>query len=109
MVTALLCTSGAGPTDASAYFTNRTTGTTTSLSFTAPAGTSLTGNSAEWVVEAPTVGGQQSAMAESPYPAGLTAALGPQPAVVRVKEQFVGPSKGSRCPALSNPAAGIWC
>lgn len=64
MVTALLCTSGRGATDASAYFTNRTTGATTSLSFTAPAGTSLTGNSAEWVVEAPTVGGQQSAMAD---------------------------------------------
>lgn len=64
MVTALLCTSGGGATEASAYFTNRTTGATTSLSFTAPAGTSLTGNSAEWVVEAPTVGGQQSAMAD---------------------------------------------
>lgn len=64
MVTALLCTSGGGATDASAYFTNRTTGATTSLSFTAPSGTSLTGNCAEWVVEAPTVGGQQSAMAD---------------------------------------------
>jgi len=64
MVTALLCTSGGGATEASAYFTNRTTGATTSLSFTAPGGTSLTGNSAEWVVEAPTVGGQQSAMAD---------------------------------------------
>jgi hypothetical protein len=64
MVTALLCTSGGGATDASAYFTNRTTGATTSLSFSAPAGTSLVGNSAEWVVEAPTVGGQQSAVAD---------------------------------------------
>jgi hypothetical protein len=64
MVTALLCTSGGGATDAAAYFTNRTTGAATSLSFTAPAGTSLTGNSAEWIVEAPTVGGQQSAMAD---------------------------------------------
>ena len=64
MVTALLCTSGGGASEASAYFTNRTTGATTSLSFTAPAGTSLAGNCAEWVVEAPTVGGQQSAMAD---------------------------------------------
>ncbi len=64
MVTALLCTSGAGATEASAYFTNRTTGATTSLSFSAPSGTSLVGNCAEWVVEAPTVGGQQSAMAD---------------------------------------------
>lgn len=64
MVTALLCTSGGGATSASAYFTNRTTGATTSLSFSAPAGTSLVGNSAEWVVEAPTVGGQQSSVAD---------------------------------------------
>ncbi len=64
MVTALLCTSGAGATSASAYFTNRTNGATTSLTFTAPNGTSLTGNSAEWIVEAPTVGGQQSAVAD---------------------------------------------
>ncbi len=41
MITALLCTSGAGATSASAYFTNRTTGASTSLTFTAPSGTSL--------------------------------------------------------------------
>jgi hypothetical protein len=64
MVTALLCTSGAGATSASAYFTNRTTGASTSLTFSAPSGTSLVGNCAEWVVEAPTVGGSQSAMAD---------------------------------------------
>jgi hypothetical protein len=64
LITALLCTSGAGATSASAYFTNRTTGASTSLTFTAPSGTSLTGNSAEWVVEAPTVGGSQSLMAD---------------------------------------------
>jgi hypothetical protein len=64
MITALLCTSGRGATSASAYFINRTTGATTSLSFTAPPGRSLVGNSAEWIVEAPTVGGQQSAMAD---------------------------------------------
>jgi hypothetical protein len=64
MITALLCTSGAGATSASAYFTNRTTGASTSLTFTAPSGRSLTGNSAEWIVEAPTVGGSQSLMAD---------------------------------------------
>jgi hypothetical protein len=64
MVTTLLCTSGAGATSATAYFTNRTTGVTTSLSFSAPSGTSLTGNAAEWIVEAPTVGGGQSAVAD---------------------------------------------
>jgi hypothetical protein len=64
MITALVCTSGAGATSASAFFTNRTTGASTSLTFTAPSGTSLVGNCAEWIVEAPTVGGSQSAMAD---------------------------------------------
>jgi hypothetical protein len=65
MVTALLCAGpGAGATEATAYWTNRTTGDTTSLGFSAPDGTSLVGNSAEWIVEAPTVGGQQSALAD---------------------------------------------
>jgi hypothetical protein len=64
MVTGLLCTAGAGATSATAYFSNRTTGATTSVTFRAPAGTALAGNCAEWIVEAPTVGGQQSAMAD---------------------------------------------
>jgi hypothetical protein len=65
MVTALLCAGpGAGATSAIAVFTNRTTGDSTSVGFNAPDGTTLVGNSAEWVVEAPTVGGQQSSMAD---------------------------------------------
>ena len=48
----------------SAPITNRTTGDSTSLTFNAPSGTSLVGNSAEWIVEAPTVGGQQSSLAD---------------------------------------------
>jgi hypothetical protein len=65
MVTLVLCAGpGAGSTNATAYFTNRTTGDATSVGFTAPGQTTLVGNCAEWVVEAPTVGGQQSAMAD---------------------------------------------
>jgi Peptidase A4 family len=64
MITALLCTGGAGSTEAFAFLTNRTTGDSTSFSFDAPSGTSLMGNSAEWVVEAPTVNGQQSSLAD---------------------------------------------
>lgn len=64
MLTALLCTAGANATSASIFFTNRTTGASTSLNFSAPAGTKLVGNSAEWIVEAPTVGGAQSALAD---------------------------------------------
>jgi hypothetical protein len=64
-ITAIVC---AGPapdaTNAAVYFTNRTTGAYTSLNFTAPAGTFLEGNCAEWIVEAPLVDGQQSAMAD---------------------------------------------
>jgi hypothetical protein len=64
-LTMLICTpSGVGSTTATFYLTNRTTGASTSLAFTAPSGTKLVGNSAEWIVEAPTVGGQQSAIAD---------------------------------------------
>jgi len=62
MVTMLLCSSG--PTSGTVYFTNRTTGASVSVGLTAPAGTTLVGNCAEWIVEAPTVGGAQSAMAD---------------------------------------------
>jgi hypothetical protein len=55
---------GFDPLGASAYFTNRTTGDSTSFVFNAPSGTSLVGNCAEWIVDAPTVGGQQSSMAD---------------------------------------------
>ena len=64
MVTMLICTAGANSTSASVFFANRTTGASTSLSFNAPSGTKLVGNSAEWIVEAPTVGGSQSALAD---------------------------------------------
>ncbi|HST53538.1 MAG TPA: G1 family glutamic endopeptidase [Pyrinomonadaceae bacterium] len=64
-ITMILCSaSAAGSTTGSVYITNRTTGLSTSAQLTAPAGTKLHGNSAEWVVEAPTVGGTQSAMAD---------------------------------------------
>ncbi len=65
MITALLCAGpGAGATTATVFLTNRTTGATTSVGLTAPSGTKLAGNSAEWIVEAPTVGGQQSLLAD---------------------------------------------
>lgn len=64
-ITMLLCSqAGAGSTTGTVYFTNRTTGASTSVGLTAPSGTKLVGNSAEWIVEAPTVGGSQSAMAD---------------------------------------------
>lgn len=40
-----------------AYLVNRNTNTAVSITFGAPAGTHLVGNTAEWVVERPTVGG----------------------------------------------------
>jgi hypothetical protein len=65
MVTMLICTSqGAGSTTATCYFTNRTNGASTSFGFSAPAGTKLVGNCAEWIVEAPTVDGSQSEVAD---------------------------------------------
>ncbi len=65
MVTMLLCSAqGAGSTKGTVFFTNRTTGASTSVALTAPGTTKLVGNSAEWIVEAPTVGGAQSALAD---------------------------------------------
>ncbi len=65
MITMLICSSqGAGSTSASVYFTNRTTGASVSFTISPPSGYQLVGNCAEWIVEAPTVNGSQSAIAD---------------------------------------------
>jgi len=65
MITMLLCsTQAAGSTTGTVYITNRTTGVSANFSLTAPGTTKLVGNCAEWIVEAPTVGGSQSAIAD---------------------------------------------
>jgi hypothetical protein len=64
-ITMILCSSGgAGSTTGTVYWTNTTTGAATSVTLTAPSGTQLVGNCAEWIVEAPTVGGSQSALGD---------------------------------------------
>jgi Peptidase A4 family len=50
-------------TEAIIYLNNITTGDYTSFAVSAPAGTTLMGNCAEWIVEAPRVDGSQSALA----------------------------------------------
>jgi len=50
---AICCASGGGATTANAYFFNLTTGTSTSVQFTAPSRTKLAGTTAEWIVESP--------------------------------------------------------
>jgi peptidase A4-like protein len=55
---------GAGATGASVFMANQSSGASTSFSIQAPGGTQLIGNSAEWVVEAPTVNGNQAALAD---------------------------------------------
>lgn len=47
-----------------AYLVNYNTNQTVEVGFTAPPGVSLKGNSAEWVVEAPTVGGSLATMVD---------------------------------------------
>lgn len=65
MITMLICsTQGAGSTSATVYFTNRTTGASVSFTISPPSGYQLVGNCAEWIVEAPTVNGSQSAIAD---------------------------------------------
>lgn len=60
-MTCLICSTGT--TTATIYLTNNTTGTHTSFQITAPAGTTLKGNSAEWILEAPSVGGSITKLA----------------------------------------------
>ncbi|MGB6744040.1 MAG: G1 family glutamic endopeptidase [Terracidiphilus sp.] len=65
MITMILCSpNAAGSTTGTVYWTNVTTGASTNATLTAPAGTKLVGNCAEWIVEAPTVNGGQSALAD---------------------------------------------
>lgn len=79
LVTMLICTAqGAGSTSVTIYFGNQTSGISTSYTITAPAGTKLAGNSAEWIVETPVVNGVLTQMPDygevffSTCDAGLT-------------------------------------
>jgi hypothetical protein len=60
----LSTSSGAGSTSATVYILNITTGVGMSYVISAPLGTQLAGNSAEWIVEAPTVGGVEQVLAD---------------------------------------------
>lgn len=65
MMNMLLCSSeAAGSTSGTVYWTNITTGASTNVTLSSPSGTKLIGNCAEWIVEAPTVNGGQSALAD---------------------------------------------
>jgi hypothetical protein len=56
----LICVNS--PTTASIYLTNDSTDQSTSFNITAPSGTTLVGNCAEWIVETPSVGGQPTTL-----------------------------------------------
>jgi hypothetical protein len=63
LISMLICTpQGAGSTTATIFFSNLTSGVSTSYSITAPSGTKLVGNSAEWIVETPVVNGELTQM-----------------------------------------------
>jgi hypothetical protein len=49
---------------ATVYFSNQSTNVGTSFTITAPSGTTLVGNCAEWIVERPTVGGSTAALTD---------------------------------------------
>jgi peptidase A4-like protein len=78
LISMLICTAGAGSTSATIYFGNVSSGLTTSYTITAPTGTKLVGNSAEWIVETPGINGQTAQMPDygevffSTCQAGLT-------------------------------------
>jgi hypothetical protein len=50
---------------ATIYLTNQSSGLSTSFSITAPKGTSLSGNSAEWIVERPTINGNVANLSDT--------------------------------------------
>lgn len=51
-------------TSATVYFSNQSTGVSTNFTITAPSGTTLAGNVAEWVVERPTVNGSVASLTD---------------------------------------------
>jgi hypothetical protein len=53
LVTVIIWTHGQGSNTAAVYFTNTTSGLSTSVAVSAPPETQLVGNSAEWIVEEP--------------------------------------------------------
>jgi hypothetical protein len=61
-MTCLICSTGA--TTATIYLTNLSTNTHASFQITIPSGAKFQGNCAEWIVEAPTVNGGQSALCD---------------------------------------------
>jgi len=64
MITMVLSAKAAGATTGTVNWINTTTGATTNATLKAPSGTKLVGNCAEWIVEAPSVNGGQSALAD---------------------------------------------
>jgi hypothetical protein len=52
------------PNSATVYFTNQSTGIGTSFTITAPGGTTLVGNCAEWIVERPTIAGSVASLTD---------------------------------------------
>jgi hypothetical protein len=57
LLTCTICVEDGSTTKATVFLSNQTQGTSTSFEITAPTGTSLSGNCAEWIVERPSVGG----------------------------------------------------
>ena len=62
LISMVICTAGAGATSATISFANVSSGLSTSYTITAPTGTKLVGNSAEWIVETPGINGQTAQM-----------------------------------------------
>jgi hypothetical protein len=82
------------PTTASLYITNETTNNFVSLSFSAPGGTQLTGNSAEWVIERPEIGKSLGTLTNY-----VTSFIGNLVAVQENGNPIFGPSGSGTFPA----------
>ena len=63
-----MCAAGKGATSGSAWFGNTTTGQYTPVSMTAPAGSALVGNMAEFILEDPSYGSSVKNLTEFLFP-----------------------------------------
>ncbi len=102
----LICVNSA--TTATVYISNQSTLVTTSFSITAPKGTSLAGNSAEWIVERPTINGAVASLSDYKsvyFDEGIAGLRGAPFAIVTLGSGSMVTMTGNNNASLSVPTA----
>ena len=100
----LICVNS--PTTATVYITNQSSLVSTSFSITAPRGTALVANSAEWIVERPTVNGSVASLTDTKvvyFDEGVAGLSGPPFRIVTLGEGTPVTMTGNNNASLSVP------